>query len=200
MKLDAGALVISPSDLSNFLSCRHRAGLDLAVAHKQLTRPASTNPYAAILRKHGEDHEQEYVDSLLANGLTVVNARPSKETRADESTRLTLDAMATGVDVIFQARLHGDSIAGYADILRRVEKPSALGAWSYEAHDTKLARETKGGTILQLSAYSDMLGGMQGNTSSNQMQGLMQFGQMQQPQQGTHEHFSHSHDGVNPSN
>ena len=29
-------------------------------------------------------------------------------------------------------------------------RPSALGAWSYEAQDTKLARETKGGTILQL--------------------------------------------------
>jgi uncharacterized protein len=32
-----------------------------------------------------------------------------------------------------------------------VETPSALGVWSYEVIDTKLARETKGGTILQLS-------------------------------------------------
>lgn len=162
MRILDDTLVISPSDLSNFLSCRHRAGLDLAVAHKHLSRPESTNPYAAILQKHGEAHEQKHIDSLLALGLTVVHARPNDDTRADESTRLTLQGMADGVHVIIQARLQGDSIAGYADILRRVETASALGAWSYEVHDTKLARETKGGTILQLSAYSDMLDGMQG--------------------------------------
>lgn len=154
MKLDAGALLLSPSDLSNFLSCRHRAGLDLAVAHKQLIRPASTNPYAAILQKHGEDHEHAYVESLRKQGLKVVDGSGSLDA--------TLDAMKSGADVIVQARLEGDAFAGYADILRRVEKRSDLGSWSYEAHDTKLARETKGGTILQLSAYSDMLGSIQG--------------------------------------
>ena len=34
---------------------------------------------------------------------------------------------------------------------------SALGDWSYEPYDTKLARETRGGTILQLSVYVDLL-------------------------------------------
>src|SRR5262249_9463375 len=46
---------------------------------------------------------------------------------------------------------------GRADILRRVEMPSALGPWSYEVIDTKLARETKGNTVLQISLYSDLL-------------------------------------------
>ena len=41
--------------------------------------------------------------------------------------------------------------------MRRVEKPSNLGSWSYEVIDTKLARETKGNTILQLCLYSDLL-------------------------------------------
>jgi hypothetical protein len=45
--------------------------------------------------------------------------------------------------------------------LRRVETPSGLGAWSYEVTDTKLARETKGNTVLQLSLYSDLLATMQ---------------------------------------
>ena len=52
--------------------------------------------------------------------------------------------------------------AGRADILRRVDVPSALGEWSYEAIDTKLARETRGGTILQLSLYSGLVGAVQG--------------------------------------
>jgi hypothetical protein len=40
----------------------------------------------------------------------------------------------------------------------RVEKSSGLGSWSYEPIDTKLAQETKGGTLLQLSLYADLLG------------------------------------------
>ena len=159
MRVLAGTLILSPSDLANYLSCRHRAGLDLAVAHKQLTRPASTNPYAAILQKHGEEHEQAYVASLRLQGLNVVDAGASDPS---DGLELTLEAMRAGADVIVQARLAATGFAGYADILRRVENESDLGSWSYEAHDTKLARETKGGTILQLSAYSDMLGCMQG--------------------------------------
>ena len=164
MKIAAGAFLISPSDLSTFLSCRHKTGLDLAVAHTQLARPRNSNPYAAILQKHGEEHERGYVESLRARGLEVVDAKPTQETPPVESMRLTMAAMSAGVDVVVQARLAGDGIAGYADVLRRVETPSQLGAWSYEAQDTKLARETKGGTILQLSAYSAMLAGMQGLT------------------------------------
>lgn len=162
MRWTDSALTLSPSDLSNFLSCRHRTGLDLAGVHGVLRRPKLSNPYAAILSDHGEQHEQRYVEALRAEGLTIVNARPQDDTTAARSLELTLDAMRSGVDVIVQARLEGDGFAGYADVLRRVERPSALGAWSYEAQDTKLARETKGGTILQLSAYSDMLAGMQG--------------------------------------
>ncbi|MGQ0642513.1 MAG: hypothetical protein ACT4P6_17350 [Gemmatimonadaceae bacterium] len=41
--------------------------------------------------------------------------------------------------------------------MQRVERPSSLGDWSYEVADTKLSRETRGGTILQLSLYSGML-------------------------------------------
>jgi predicted RecB family nuclease len=51
---------------------------------------------------------------------------------------------------------------GRTDILRRVEAPSALGAWSYEVIDTKLARETKDGTVLQLCLYSDLVASVQG--------------------------------------
>ena len=45
--------------------------------------------------------------------------------------------------------------------MRRVETPSELGPWSYEVIDTKLARETKGSTVLQVSLYSDLLGSLQ---------------------------------------
>jgi len=46
--------------------------------------------------------------------------------------------------------------------VRRVETPSALGNWSYEVIDTKLAREAKAGAVLQLCLYSDLLCAVQG--------------------------------------
>lgn len=71
----------------------------------------------------------------------------------DEAVAQTIAAMRAGVDVIVQGALRGGSWAGRADILQRVEPPSDLGDWSYEAADTKLARETKGGTVLLEPAY-----------------------------------------------
>jgi uncharacterized protein len=69
--------------------------------------------------------------------------------------------MTRGDGVIVQAALREGIWSGRADVLRRVETPSALGAWSYEVTDTKLARETKGNTVLQLSLYSDLLASVQ---------------------------------------
>ena len=42
------------------------------------------------------------------------------------------------------------------------ERYLALGDWLYEVEDTKLAQETKGGTVLQLCVYADLLASVQG--------------------------------------
>ncbi len=75
---------------------------------------------------------------------------------------MTVDAMNSGVDVIVQAVLQNGDWFGKADVLRKVEVPSKLGAWSYEVFDCKLALETKATTILQLSLYSELLATDQG--------------------------------------
>ena len=74
----------------------------------------------------------------------------------------TLQAMRRGVEVIYQAAVAGDGWSGRIDFLRKVDTPSALGDWSYEVVDTKLARETRAGTILQLCVYSALIGRVQG--------------------------------------
>src|ERR1700730_9765692 len=63
-----------------------------------------------------------------------------------------------GSEIIVQGAFRAEGWGGRTDILRRVDIPSDLGAWSYVIIDTKLARETKGGTVLQLCLYSDLLG------------------------------------------
>jgi uncharacterized protein len=160
MRLQGGSLVSSPTDIANFLACRHKTSLDLRVAKGELTKPSWVDPLAAVLRERGEEHECRYVERLQTEGLAVVDVRGADQ---DERIARTLQAMHAGADVIVQAALATEHWLGYADVLRKVRVPSpALGAWSYEAHDTKLTRETRAGTILQLCAYSDLLGQLQG--------------------------------------
>ena len=152
-------LILSPTDLSSFLACRHKTGLDLAVARGALAKPEWSDPVGQSLRERGLEHEQRYLQWLKKRVLQVADLLGLSFDEAEARTR---EAMARGMDVIYQAALAGDGWRGYADVLVRVERASALGVWSYEAHDTKLAKETRGGTILQLSAYSELLAGMQG--------------------------------------
>jgi uncharacterized protein len=65
--------------------------------------------------------------------------------------------MKQGVDVIVQARLENNQWMGLADILIKVPGTSKFGSWSYEIQDTKLAQDTRTGTILQLCLYTDLL-------------------------------------------
>src|SRR5207237_7600232 len=80
----------------------------------------------------------------------------------DEAVARTRDAMKAGDEVIVQGAFRLNGWVGRTDILRRVETASDLGPWSYEVIDTKLARETKGGTVLQLCLYSDLVATVQG--------------------------------------
>ena len=163
MHVDADRLRLSPSDLSAFLGCRHRTGLDLAVVHGALAKPIQDDARVQALRDRGAAHEQAYVERLRLEGrqVVVITSDGAPAARVAE----TLDAMRRGAEVIVQAALIDDDWTGYADILRRVDVASALGAWSYEPYDTKLARETRGGTILQLAAYVESAGAAAGRAA-----------------------------------
>jgi predicted RecB family nuclease len=157
MKRDGTKLRLSPSDLSNHLACRHLTALDLAVALGLLPKPVAHSQFLDMLRARGDEHEKAYVASLHASGLAVIDLSTDKALTAEAFDK-TRAAMASGAAVIVQAPLGLEGFAGYADVLLRVEVPSDLGAWSYEVIDTKLARETRGGTVLQLCVYSDIVG------------------------------------------
>jgi len=160
MHLSGTELLLSATDLSNFLSCRHLTALDMATALDKRKRPYWDDPLLKILLDRGLAHEKAYVTSLQAKGLQTVTLADVKE--RDAAVGQTLDVMRSGVDVIVQGALRDGRWYGRPDVLQRVAKPSALGAWSYEVSDTKLARETRAGTILQLGLYSEMLATAQG--------------------------------------
>ena len=164
MKQSADTINLAPTDLSNFLSCRHLSSLDLEATRGGAERPARYGAFLDDLRARGFAHEKAYLDHLKRQGLSVaeiVSVEADSSSR-DGGHKKTIDAMTKGVDVIYQAHLSDVTWSGRADFLRKVSSPSGLGDWSYEVIDTKLAQETKAGTILQLCVYSYLLEKMQG--------------------------------------
>ncbi len=159
MKLIDTTLLLSASDLVGHLNCRHLTHLELEAAHGRLKRPHYHNPSLELLLERGDVHEKEYVEHLSETDGGVV--RIDGDGISNAQFEQTLAAMRAGAPVIVQGVLQNGVWRGRTDILQRVERLSALGAWSYEVTDTKLSRETKGGTILQLSLYSDLLAAAQ---------------------------------------
>lgn len=74
----------------------------------------------------------------------------------------TRAALERGAEVVFQGALAGGMWGGWSDFLERVERPSALGGWSYEVADTKLKRKPHPKHVLQLALYSELLAEVQG--------------------------------------
>lgn len=151
---------LSATDLVGYLNCQHLSRLDRAVAEGVLAKPKVWDPLLQILWERGSVHEQNYVKHLMQAGLELIRIDGVDVT--DKAVSETLAAMRNGAQVIAQGALSCRGWVGRADILRRVEVSSALGDWSYEVIDTKLARETRAGTVLQLCLYSDLLAEAQG--------------------------------------
>ena len=159
MRIKAGRLRLSASDLANHLGCHHLTALDLDAAHGRVKPPTWRDPALEVLVERGFQHEATYLEHLRGIGMTVTEVTTDGDGSASDAT---VAAMRGGADVIVQATLADGDWFGRADILRRVPVESSLGAWSYEVIDTKLSRETRAGTILQLCLYSDIVREVQG--------------------------------------
>ncbi|HZZ63353.1 MAG TPA: TM0106 family RecB-like putative nuclease [Roseiarcus sp.] len=168
MQKVADALLLSASDLIAHLNCRHLTELDLKVAFGALKKPDGWDPGRQLLLERGLRHEREYVESLNSDGLPVTVIEGVGVD--DETTARTRAAMQAGAKIIVQGAFRSGAWVGRTDVLKRIDPPnppSALGPWSYEVVDTKLARETKSGTVLQLCLYAELLTEAQGARPAN---------------------------------
>jgi len=160
MKYKDNQIFYSPSDLSAHSSCKHLTELNKQHARGEIADPkVYTNRVLQMLKEKGIEFEEAHLQEIKKQGNTV-----SEISTVDlDAEKHTIDAMKDGIDVIYQARLkeHG-KWNGWADFLKKVPKPSDLGDWSYEVWDTKLANETKAGTIIQLGLYSERVAQIQG--------------------------------------
>jgi predicted RecB family nuclease len=156
MRQQSDLIRLAATDLSNHLACRHLTSLDLSVAQGLRTAPDWRSPDLVVIQERGKQHEAAYLAYLTSNKkLPVVSLEEVKgeQNLLAETRRL----MEQGAEVIAQGALAEGRWFGRPDVLRRVAKHGKKWDWSYEVVDTKLARETKAATILQLSLYSELL-------------------------------------------
>jgi predicted RecB family nuclease len=148
---DRGRLTFSPSDLTAFIACSHLTSLETRVARDTLARPDADDPQAELIRRKGDEHERAYLQALREHGLRIVEVELGDALDWERAAAHTAEALAAGVDVVYQAVFVDEGWRGIADFLER--QPDG----SYEAADTKLARTSKPAHILQLCFYTQQL-------------------------------------------
>jgi predicted RecB family nuclease len=165
-----GRPVYSATDLVAYLACEHLTQLERAAIAGLVKRPMREDPELDIIRRRGFQHEARFLEDLRAEGRTVVTIEQdgSIADRGEElrtAAAKTIEAMASGADVIYQATFFDGTFRGHADFLLRVDapdRPSRWGPYHYEVADTKLARHVKASAILQICSYVDQLERIQG--------------------------------------
>jgi len=164
MRFLEGALVLSATDLTGFLECEHLTELERHAAENGLPRPQRDDPELLLLRSLGADHEAAYRAHLESQGksLIEISEHGSGLAALAQLEADTVAAMRAGWDYIYQGGFFDGRWSGRADFLRRVEKPSRLGDWSYEVEDAKLARRLKVAALIQTADYSRHVARVQG--------------------------------------
>jgi uncharacterized protein len=165
-----GQPVYSATDLVAYLACEHLTQLERAALAGLVERPIRDDPELDIIRRRGFEHERRFLADLRAAGRDAVTIELDGST-ADRGEQLrdaaarTIQAMAAGADVIYQATFFDGTFRGHADFLLRVDaadRPSRWGPYHYEVADTKLARHVKSSAVLQICSYIDQLERIQG--------------------------------------
>jgi uncharacterized protein len=157
-------LILSASDLNNYLACEHLTALDLARVRGESVGEPERGADAELLARKGDEHEAAYLAQLWEEGREVVeialdDGSPESLTAAVAATAA---AMRGGAEIIYQGAFLHDGLRGHTDFLFRVDRESALGSFSYEVADTKLARRAKPYFVLQLCFYSELVAETQG--------------------------------------
>ena len=152
-------ILFSATDLMRFMGCDHATTLELMHLRGEGPEPGEDSEDAVLLQKQGDAHEAAHLQRLKANGKGVVEI--SRSDLACDA-KLTHEALANGVEVVFQGAFLSGNWGGWSDFLERVERPSAIGPFSYEVVDTKLKRRPHPKHVLQLVLYSDLLTEIQG--------------------------------------
>jgi len=173
MKIDAGQLRLSASDVANFLACRHLTRLELLKARGLIRPPYEYDAGFEDLVARGEAHEKQILQGFRDRDLQVVDLSAYKGNVA-AGADATVGALSSSADAIYQGVLtrapsvDEPALLGFPDFLVRADlidapdgEPRPDGA-RYEVVDAKLARSAKGRAVAQTAFYSQLLADLQG--------------------------------------
>src|SRR5258705_5111357 len=177
MQMMNGRLILSPSDLNDYVECPHLTTLAVEVARKLRKKPFVLNEHGELLQRKGEQHEASYLKKLREDGRQVVDVIGADRWDFESSAQATREAMRRGDEIIYQATFVRGDWRGRADFLERVEQPTKLGPWGYEALDAKLARAEKPVYVLQLCFYSEAIAEIQ-DVTPEAMHALLGIGEL----------------------
>lgn len=162
MRTLGSRLLYSATDLCNFAACRYLTHLDLLDQQQPLEREPE-DEHAKLVIKKGHEHEQRYLETLEEQGQQITHVPALLDVGPSEALAETSTILRKGSEYVYQAFFYKEPFNGYADFLKRVDRPSALGDFSYEVIDTKLSKTEKASYIIQLCFYSELLQEIQGH-------------------------------------
>lgn len=149
-------LIISATDVADSTGCLYAAARTL---DERTGRTAAFTGPADVMATRAAELGQEHEARVLAGfierygaGVVEIPALDAYELPGLQHVHgLTMAALRSDADVIYQAALFDGSFYGRADFL--VRQPD--GSWG--VYDTKLAQSAKTAALLQLAAYTDQL-------------------------------------------
>jgi predicted RecB family nuclease len=141
---------LSPSLLNHFLGCPHQVALSLAGVRAEDSPDATLQ----LIRDKGYAYEATVLARLEALHGPAERIPAPAEARFDDRVRLTREAIERRAALIYQGALAREAWLGYPDFLVRT---GAADAARYAPEDAKLSREAKGGHVIQLGVYAELL-------------------------------------------
>lgn len=159
-----GIMIFSPSDITLYMESPFASWMEhyATVMPETAPKPGQQDLMLALLQEKGNAHEHAILIELQSKGLKIENL-----SKFGSSMESTINAMRTGVDIIYQAVLEKLPFNGRSDFLVKVPGESKLGDYHYEVWDTKLSKSIKPNYIIQLCCYADMLEALQGLRPKN---------------------------------
>jgi len=136
--------------LYDLVQCPHRVTMDLFGDYSQR---AEVSPFVQLLWEKGSLYEKKVIGNL---SISFLDLSPYKE---QDKERRTLEAMESGVSLIYNSRISHDDLLGEPDLLRKEGNGYVAGdikSGSGEDGDED-NRKLKKHYAVQLALYTDVL-------------------------------------------
>src|SRR5687768_12016256 len=99
MKKEGSTILLSASDLSAHIACRHLTDLNLNSLNGLIKKQFFDDPTLELLKQRGMEFEQKYLHQLRSEGRSICAA----ENNGYLTTSETIEAMQGGFDIIYQS-------------------------------------------------------------------------------------------------